>query len=220
MNHHPSDATLMAYAGGALSEGLALVVAAHISLCRECGKHAAEAEAVGGVLLSGLAPAAMSVHALDAVMGRLDSQVSEPRQASLPRAPIMLDGMALPDVLTPYLAEHGHSDPWRFLAPGIRQIELLTKGRNRSAARLFKFAPGTTLPHHGHHGDEMTVVLSGSYSDEIGRFAAGDLADLDEETEHQPIADTDVECICLIATNAPLRFTGLFNRLLQPFIGL
>ena len=44
--------------------------------------------------------------------------------------------------------------------------------------------------------------------------------ELDEEIKHQPIVDTGSECICLIATEAPLKFTGIMGRLAQPFIGL
>lgn len=73
------------------------------------------------------------------------------------------------------------------------------------------------MPSHGHTGSELTMVLRGSYTDELGRFCAGDVADLDPDVQHQPVADTDEHCICLIATDAPLRFNGLVPRLLQPF---
>ena len=86
--------------------------------------------------------------------------------------------------------------------------------------RLFKIAPGMAIPLHTHNGNEMTLILKGSYSDELGRFKAGDVADLDNDTDHQPIADTQEDCICLIATEAPLKFKGLLPRLMQPFIGL
>ena len=56
--------------------------------------------------------------------------------------------------------------------------------------------------------------------DEIGRFQSGDLADLDESVYHQPVADTDEHCICLIATDEKLRFSGVFSRMLQPLIGI
>ena len=67
---------------------------------------------------------------------------------------------------------------------------------------------------------ELTVVLSGHFADELGRYGPGDLAEVDGDTNHQPIADSHRDCICLIATDAPLRFTGLMGRLMQPFIGL
>ncbi|MFX7029307.1 hypothetical protein ABTH93_20420, partial [Acinetobacter baumannii] len=60
----------------------------------------------------------------------------------------------------------------------------------------------------------------GSYTDKVGTFVAGDLADLDEDVEHIPVADTGTGCVCLIASERPARFKGLFARILQPFIGL
>ena len=34
--HHPSDATLAAFASGTLDEARGIVVAAHLSLCAQC----------------------------------------------------------------------------------------------------------------------------------------------------------------------------------------
>ena len=65
----------------------------------------------------------------------------------------------------------------------------------------------------------MTLVLHGSFADEVGRFQSGDLADLDPSIQHQPVADTDAHCVCLIATDARLRFTGVLRRMLQPLVG-
>ena len=45
----------------------------------------------------------------------------------------------------------------------------------------------------------------------------GDLEIADEATEPTPVAIGDVACICLAATDAPLRFVGLLPRLVQPF---
>jgi putative transcriptional regulator len=47
-NHHPGEATLLAYAAGGLGEGLSLVVASHLSFCPECRANVAAGEAVGG----------------------------------------------------------------------------------------------------------------------------------------------------------------------------
>lgn len=59
-------------------------------------------------------------------------------------------------------------------------------------------------------------MLQGSFSDETGRFGVGDLEIADEELEHTPIADVGDACICLAATDAPLRFWSFVPRLLQP----
>ena len=66
----------------------------------------------------------------------------------------------------------------------------------------------------------MTLVLRGSYKDEIGHFRSGDLADLDPSVDHQPVSDGEEPCICLIATDDRLHFSGAFSRMLQPLIGI
>ena len=64
----------------------------------------------------------------------------------------------------------------------------------------------------------MTLILQGAFSDEVDRFARGDVEFGDENLTHTPIAEVGVDCICLAATDAPLKFSGIIPRLLQPFI--
>lgn len=85
---------------------------------------------------------------------------------------------------------------------------------------MLKVQSGLSLPEHGHGGSELTIVLAGSYRDEIGHFRAGDVADLDDSIEHQPVADKEDGCICLIATDSRARFKGVVGRLMQPFTGM
>ena len=76
-----------------------------------------------------------------------------------------------------------------------------------------RLSPGVPLPEHSHGGTELTVVLTGSYSDALGRFGRGDMAELDQSVTHRPVVDTGAECIALIVTDAPLKLTGpLYQR--------
>ncbi len=61
------------------------------------------------------------------------------------------------------------------------------------------------------------MVLQGAFADEVDRFARGDVEVGTEHLTHTPIADAGEDCICLAATDAPLRFKGLLPRLAQPF---
>jgi putative transcriptional regulator len=83
--------------------------------------------------------------------------------------------------------------PWKKLVPGISHypISQSSSDKGKGALRLLKIAPGTPMPEHSHSGQELTMILSGSYIDDLGRFQAGDVADLDDETWHRPVADTD-----------------------------
>jgi putative transcriptional regulator len=216
INHHPDDATILAYAAGAVTEGFSLVLAAHMELCPHCRSRMAEANAVGGEMLAELKPVAMSANGLDEFWSRIEVDAEEVVPEPLPPAPV--DGV--PGILTPYLPDGLDSLPWRSLVPGIRQYILDGVESGRGSVRLLSIAPGTTIPHHTHMGSELTLVIKGVYEDEIGRFKSGDLADLDSSVLHQPVADTAEPCICLIATDDRLKFSGVFSRMLQPLVGI
>ena len=64
---------------------------------------------------------------------------------------------------------------------------------------------------------ELTLILQGSLTDQVDRFERGEVEIADQDVTHQPVAGTECDCICLVATDAPLRFSGLIPRLLQPF---
>ena len=213
-NHHPSEALLVAYGAGGLSEALALAVATHLAWCGACRSKARSVEAVGGTLLEGLPQSALADDALERALARLDDRAARPA-AAVAAAPAGTWNM--PEPLHSYVGPVTDRR-WRRLAPGVRQIEVKAQTAPGGSVRLLRVAPGTGLPHHGHGGIELTVILRGSYSDELGTFGPGDIAELDHETKHRPLADTSEDCVCLIATDAPLRFTGLVSRLLQPLI--
>src|SRR5580704_17818478 len=69
--HHPSDATLAAFASGTLDEARGIVVAAHLSLCAQCRGTVHAFEAAGGALLDDVEPAEMSAGALQRAMAAL-----------------------------------------------------------------------------------------------------------------------------------------------------
>jgi putative transcriptional regulator len=109
---------------------------------------------------------------------------------------------------------------WKRKAPGLALFDLPVSNASSGKLFLMRIAPGTAMPEHGHGGEEITLILSGAYNDRFGRYAQGDVADLDESIEHQPVVETGAACICLVATEAPTRFKSWPARLLQPLIGI
>lgn len=209
INHHPDGATLMGFAAGTLSEPLSAVVAAHVSMCSQCRREVADLELLGGTLIQSTLPGA----------GQRIKTPSRPAQ-SAPPVPIRA-GAAEP-LPFPVATAYGlrlATIPWKRLGSGIWHHRLALRDRSHGDLRLLKIAPGRTLPDHGHGGTEITLVLSGSYHDATGTYCRGDVQDIDEEIDHQPVVD-DVECICLIASDHPARFKSWLARLAQPFIGM
>jgi putative transcriptional regulator len=81
---------------------------------------------------------------------------------------------------------------------------------------FLKGRAGLTPPMHGHTGTEVMQLLSDSLSDERRRYGLGDLDEADADVNHQPVVDSQSECICLRRSMAALDCTG---RLLQPLAG-
>jgi len=210
---HADTATLMSYSSGTLGEALGAVIASHVAMCPHCAAELARMDAIGGALMSALPSAAMIAIPPRPSAERADSVTTQTVEApsgdrSMPAPLIRLAGPDLDSVA------------WKRLALGVWHARLpLSPGANGDL-RLIKIAPGQVMPDHGHGGQEMTLVLDGSYTDGMGRFSRGDLADLDETTEHQPIADHETGCICLIASEEKARFKSLLARIVQPFVGM
>lgn len=213
IRHHPNEATLLTYASGGLSTSLSTIVATHLGVCLSCRSRAASAEKIGGALLNEVEPVSVSASALDRALARIDAP--EPTPEPEKPAADQYGHQGLPAPLGVMLPENLNSLRWWPVGPGIRQARL---GEGDAAVRLLRIAPGRAVPHHSHGGHEMTMIISGSYTDEVGRFLPGDVADLDTEVAHQPVSDAATDCICVIATDAPLEFTGWVPRLMQPLV--
>ena len=109
--------------------------------------------------------------------------------------------------------------PWKWAGRGVWQHQISLSHECSSSLRLIKVAARLSLPKHSHSGSELTLVLRGSFRDESGQYAAGDVADVSEEIEHAPIADAEQGCICLVATEGKLRFKSRIARFIQPLTG-
>jgi putative transcriptional regulator len=220
ITQHLSVPTLLSYAAGTLEQPLAIVVAAHLNWCADCRDHLADMEMVGAVLLADLEPAAISTVAampVDATAASptiLPPRTDDTSRDALHDAP---DGFSLPAPLDTLAGRNSDLIRWRYLAPGIQSYRLPLPGVGNGMASLLKIAAGKALPAHGHAGTELTLVLQGAYNDELGRFACGDIADLDEHVEHQPVVDAELGCVCLIASTKPLQFKTLLGKLAQRF---
>jgi putative transcriptional regulator len=210
IRHHLSDQLLMAYAAGELPEAFNLVVATHVSLCDECRAQLASFEAVGGSVIEDCGTAVMEE---DAILAALDRITGMPQANA--RAPLKRAGL-FPAPLAEYVGGDLGSVRWKPVGMGVRQA-ILPTARDASARLLF-IPAGVKVPDHGHRGLELTLVLQGAFADERDRFGPGDVEIADEATEHTPVAEAGPDCICLAATDAPLRFNGLIPRIAQPLL--
>jgi putative transcriptional regulator len=209
VRHNLPDHLLMGYAAGALPEAFNLVVATHVSLSDDSRARLAAFEAVGGAVIDRATPVDIDESSVDLMIDRI---ISMPQANA--RAPRMSAGI-FPAPLADYLGHDERAVNWRPVASGVKQSIL--HADRQGSVRLLKIPAGAEMPDHGHHGVELTLVLQGAFIDGNRRYGRGDIAVADEATEHTPVATSDEVCICLAATDAPLRMKGLLPRLAQPF---
>lgn len=210
IKHHLTDALLMSYAAGTLPEAFSLVVATHVSMCDECRARAESFDAVGGGLLEQGPVEAVSADCLAATMALIRETKAE-RAERKPRV-----AGVLPQPLQDYVGGDLSAIKWRPAGLGVKQAILSTA--DGATARLLYIPAGSAVPDHGHRGTELTLVLQGAFRDQTDHFGRGDVEVADEDLKHTPVADIGEDCICLAATDAPLRFSSWLPRLAQPFL--
>lgn len=216
IKHHLTDALLMGYSAGSLPEAFNLVVATHVSLCDECRARLGSFDAVGGALVDAEAEVAVAETSLAAVMEKIRANAAQSQDRPV-RAPLVGSGV-FPAPLRQYVSGDLADVRWRKVGGGVSQAILSTS--KDATVRLLKIPAGTAVPDHGHRGTELTLVLQGAFVDEHDRFAAGDIEVANEDLNHTPVAEAGEDCICLSATDAPLRFNSLLPRLAQRFVGI
>lgn len=213
IKHHLTESLLMGYAAGTLPEAFNLVVATHISMCDTCRSALAEYEAIGGEVMMGNDPVDVAEDALTATLAMIEkasfNQIVEAKPVK---------DSVFPAPLRDYVNGDLGAVKWRRVGGGVSQMMLSTS--KEATVRLLHIPAGTAVPDHGHQGTELTLVLQGAFVDETDRFAAGDVEVADEELNHTPVAEAGMDCICLSATDAPLRFNGFVPRMAQRLMGI
>ena len=214
IKHHLTDELLMAYASGNLPEAFSLVIATHVSLCDECRAQLGSFEAIGGALVEDNDGIAVGDGALEATLRMIEAMPEQPTEV----AQKLGEESVFPSPLQDYVGGDLADVKWRQVPGGVKQAVLKTS--NDATVRLLSIPAGAAMPDHGHRGTELTLVLQGAFRDDDGLFARGDVEVADEDLHHTPVAEGGVDCICLAATDAPLRFRGLLPRVAQPFVGI
>ncbi len=207
------DELRLAYAAGSLAEAPALVIATQAAMNVACRREIARFEALGGALLQEMPPVPLAAATRERVLAALDGEEPPPVAAPLSAPPA---AGALPVPLARYLPGGLERLSWRRVTRGLRDWMLPAMEGGR--ARLMWVRGGTAIPQHTHSGLEMTLVLRGAYLDGGETYGAGDLQLADGSVDHRPFVAAAEPCLCLVVTDAPVRLTGPFGRLLNRFV--
>jgi putative transcriptional regulator len=211
--HHPSDTMLSCFAAGTLDLGQHIAIATHLVSCQRCRDFVRSMEHVGGEMLAGLAPVALSKDAARDVQLRLDA----PTRPSAARSEAVTEAEvpALPSFLRRYRFEK-----WRWLGPSVHMRPIVLPHPSETRVYLLRAGPGTRMASHAHTGIELTCVLAGSFSQSGTHYRPGDFDYGDSSVDHEPVVELGEACICLVAMRGGLHLKGVLGRILQPFIRL
>jgi len=237
---HPDIHWLIDYAAGSLPLSHALCVSAHIEYCSQCQNKVRELSAIGGSLMgnadanghtentSSEEPNEVDANAkvLNNVWAAIEQGEAAQSDAEATSATEDVSAAslahsettsALPECvkkLVPNTMEHLK---WKKLGRHL-SVSHLASGDTQREVALHRIQPGRGVANHDHKGEEVTVVLRGSFSDQKGIYLPGDFLVMQAGHKHQPVASGDMECICLSVVDAPIKFTGPINRLINPFL--
>jgi putative transcriptional regulator len=177
------------------------------------------ADPIGGELLARQTPAPLGEHALERTLALIDSADAADRWAvqqvrtGRPHADELL-GLPAPvrDAGLKALRRQG----WSFGGFGIKRLPLVAGGG--AIAELVRVEPGHGAAEHDHTADELTLVLTGAYSDGHARFEPGEISRAAPGLLHAPRAEPGALCYLMLISFGPARFTGQIG-LLQRLMG-
>jgi putative transcriptional regulator len=200
---------VQAYSAGQLNGAMRRLVECQAEIAPDAGADLVAAEAFNVAFFEAEAPTAMAAGALEKVFARINEDPAPPaaHQAAARRAGAMIDEIfRLPHCLQDDALEAIGRGGWTFGGPGLRTLKI--EMDDGAEAEIIRIEPGWGAPRHTHHGGEYTLVLTGAFVDERGRYEPGDIAFAGPGITHRPHAALGAVCYALAVCEAPLEFTG------------
>ncbi|MCK6264214.1 ChrR family anti-sigma-E factor [Vibrio sp. ZSDE26] len=234
IKHHPSRALLEEFVSGKLVSSVSVIVASHVEMCSKCQEIVAQLTEKAALSAFEMEDDALffDESELDAeiAMALDDSNFSgsamNEQQTLAIKSITDLPALELGHLSNPIieLDDNGTKVP---LPTAIRSIGLkewqgigkvsrarLTLDDDERRTSLLRIAEGGHVPPHTHKGFEITLLLQGSYTDEMDTYRAGDFIWLDGSQTHTP--KTEEGCVCLTVSSDALHFTQGVSQLFNP----
>ena len=205
----------MQFSAGQMSNALGIMVACHLESCPTCSSRVRIYEQLGGEIMQESKPVAVGDNVLAQLLSKLDQPTSEESAANKPERTI---DPRIPRPLSRFVPGYFDQLEWKGMSRSIKEFKLPISDAQYSA-KLYRISAGKELPVHTHKGNEFTLVMDGSFSDSAGDYHKGDFILANTQTIHQPKAADNCDCICFAVLDAPLKMTGFFGRMLNPFLG-
>lgn len=241
ISYHPDSRFLTDFASANLPLSEAVCVSAHLEFCGKCRAHVQQLADIGGHLLSRLQPETLEQDSFERLMRRIDAQEVSGGKSGAVAGQSTVDaklaasmalsaeshqrtdnprggaGISLPRALRRLTQGSVQNLRWVQLGKALRVAPLRIDTGVRETA-IYDIKAGGKMPEHEHRGEEITVLLRGSFSDAEGSYSRGDFVVRNAGEAHQPTATQDMDCLCLVSLERPVRPRSWFYRLLEPFV--
>lgn len=210
ISHHPTHELLTAFVKGELPAAINIAVAAHNQLCSHC-------EALTHKITENQAAQSFDDSiAIGMISDDIDAMINQitmdDRQAVFtPHVPSVVDCGEM-KVELPRAFSHINLKPWSKLSGVSRSRLQLDEEPLRSS--LLYIEPGIEVPKHTHKGFELTLILDGSFSDDMGSYEVGDFIWLDGQHTHSPMSQEG--CLCYAVLDDAMQFTQGLSKLFNP----
>ncbi len=231
ITHHPDDNLLTEYSSGSLANALGVIVCAHLQTCPHCRKRVEQLNKLGAAILNQSVAEAVQPESFAQLMTRIrsnsetavsdkNSQMQEKQQQkpqelhpTYANDPLLKH---IPKIIAKLLPRDGKLK-WERVSGSLKTARLKT-GQRQYEVAFQRISSGGKVVEHDHRGLEVTMVLCGSFSDEDGVYNQGDFLVRNPGEVHRPTATQNQDCLCISVVEAPVKVTGLFGKLVNPFL--
>ncbi|MDN3629167.1 ChrR family anti-sigma-E factor [Vibrio lentus] len=222
IKHHPNAAILKDFVDGNLADSVSLIVSSHVELCEHCQKQVSmlTAQAADSVFENDTAGLKLSDSEMDAFLsddGEFDFDAIDQITADLSQAVEVVveaqqETVSNTTFTIPRALNSVVRKDWLNLGKISRaRLDFDDESHHTSLLHIDKDGQ---VPCHTHKGFEITLLLEGSFEDEMGVYNKGDFIWLDGEHTHQPA--TKEGCVCLTVSSDALYFTKGVSQLFNP----
>ncbi|MEO9497273.1 MAG: ChrR family anti-sigma-E factor [Vibrio splendidus] len=222
IKHHPNAAILKDFVDGTLADSVSLIVSSHVELCEHCQQQVSmlTAQAADSVFESDTSGLQISDSEMDAFLsddGEFDfdaiAQITADSSQAIEVKPEVQQVTVADTTFTiPRALNSVARKDWMNLGKISRaRLDFDDEAHHTSLLHIDKDGQ---VPCHTHKGFEITLLLEGSFEDEMGVYNKGDFIWLDGDHTHQPA--TKEGCVCLTVSSDALYFTKGVSQLFNP----
>jgi putative transcriptional regulator len=229
IKHHPNAAILKDFVDGTLADSVSLIVSSHVELCEHCQQQVSmlTAQAADSVFESDTSAFESDTSGLQLSDSEMDAFLTDDGEFDFDAiAQITADSSQAIEV-TPEVQQVTVADTTFTIPRALNSVarkDWMNLGKiSRARLDFDDEAHHTSLLHidkdgqvpcHTHKGFEITLLLEGSFEDEMGVYNKGDFIWLDGDHTHQPA--TKEGCVCLTVSSDALYFTKGVSQLFNP----